>query len=141
MQEALNIAKYILKHSSKGLSNLELQKILYFAELNYIREYEDFLIEDDFEAWQYGPVLRKVYNEYKNYGADSIDRPQEQITLDEKIKKVLDKTMKEYADKSYWDLVDESHKIGGAWFDTFKEYTKCIIPKERIRQEAYEKNK
>lgn len=33
MVSALDLAKYILKRSNKELSNLELQKTLYFTEL------------------------------------------------------------------------------------------------------------
>ena len=74
MYNALYVAKYILQNSTKGLSNLELQKTLYFSEINYIKKYKKHLINDDFEAWQFGPVVRKVYYEYRFYGANSIDK-------------------------------------------------------------------
>ena len=78
MVNALELAKYILKESSKDLSNLELQKTLYFTELDYIKEFGKSLISNDFEAWQYGPVVRDVYCEYRNYGANSIDKPEKE---------------------------------------------------------------
>lgn len=78
MVSALDLAKYILKRSNKELSNLELQKTLYFTELDYIKKFNEHLIEDEFEAWRYGPVSREVYCEYRNYGANSIDKPEQE---------------------------------------------------------------
>ncbi len=43
MVNALELAKYILKHSNKELSNLELQKTLYFTELDYIKKFDKHL--------------------------------------------------------------------------------------------------
>ena len=73
MYNALDVAKYILQNSTKGLSNLELQKTLYFSEINYIKKYKKQLSNDDFQAWQFGLVVRKLYYEYRFYGANSID--------------------------------------------------------------------
>ncbi|GAA9871698.1 hypothetical protein VN0651_09900 [Helicobacter pylori] len=50
MVNTLELAKYILKHSNKELSNLELQKTLYFTELDYIKKFDKHLVSDDFEA-------------------------------------------------------------------------------------------
>ena len=74
MYNELDVAKYNLQNSTEGLSNLEVQKTLYFAEINYIKKHKRHLINDDFEAWQFEPVVRKVYYEYRFYGANSIDK-------------------------------------------------------------------
>lgn len=76
MVDVLVLANYIIKNSKKDLSNLELQKILYFTELAYIKKFDRHLIEDDFEAWQYGPIIKSVYYKYRNYGANSIEKPE-----------------------------------------------------------------
>lgn len=136
MYNALDVAKYILQNSTKGLSNLELQKTLYFSEINYIKKYKKHLINDDFEAWQFGPVVRKVYYEYRFYRANSIDKPQEPILIDNDAKEILDKTIEECNKKSYWKLVEESHKKDGAWEQCFNKDVKKTIPKEKIKQEA-----
>lgn len=136
--KALDLAKYILKTSSVERSNLELQKTLYFVNLAYIKQTGEFLIDEDFEAWRFGPVVRSVYLEYRHYGANSIYRPEEDIKLgfeNDTIKVINDKI--EYcAKKSYWDLVNESHKETGAWYLSYEEDKKNIINKELIKQEA-----
>ena len=131
MVNALELSSYILKNSVKGLSNLELQKIQYFTELAYIKKFNKHLIIDDFEAWQYGPIIRSVYYEYRNYGANSIDKPEDeslsrQLTKEEL--EVIDSTIIECNSKSYWELVEKSN--------SFKGGKKEVINKDLIRKEA-----
>ncbi len=137
MVNALELAQYILKHSNKELSNLELQKTLYFTELDYIKKFDKHLVSDDFEAWRYGPVAREVYYEYRNYGANPIDKPKEE-TLSQNLRKdeleTINHSIEKCNEKSYWDLVKESHKEDGAWHKSFKEDRKEIISKDLIRQ-------
>ncbi len=139
MISALDLAKYILKNSNKDLSNLELQKTLYFTELDYINKFNKHLIEDDFEAWKYGPVAREVYCEYRNYGANSIDRP-EQEDLSSNLNKdeldVINDAITKCNSETYWNLVEKSHKKGGAWEKSFREDKKEVIKKELIKKEA-----
>ncbi|STQ86871.1 DUF4065 domain-containing protein [Helicobacter muridarum] len=139
MIRALELAKYILKKSDKDLSNLELQKTLYFTELDYIKEFDKHLICDDFEAWKYGPVVREVYYEYRNYGANSIDKPEKEIISEKLTKKELDiinQSIDKCNQESYWNLVEKSHREGGAWDKSFKEDKKEIINKKLLKDEA-----
>ncbi|HDZ5007866.1 TPA: DUF4065 domain-containing protein [Campylobacter jejuni] len=139
MVSALDLAKYILKKSNKELSNLELQKTLYFTELDYIKKFNEHLIKDEFEAWKYGPVSREVYCEYRNYGANSIDKPEQEnlsSILDKDELDVIDTAINNCNQETYWDLVERSHKKGGAWEKSFKEDSKEIIKKELIKKEA-----
>ncbi|EAK9869580.1 DUF4065 domain-containing protein [Campylobacter lari] len=138
MVNALDLAKYILYKSDKDLSNLELQKTLYFTELDYIKKFDKHLISDDFEAWKYGPVARDVYCEYRNYGANSIDKPNDeiQLNLDNEELEIIDNSIQKCNKQSYWILVEKSHRKDGAWEQSFKENKKEVINKELIKQEA-----
>ncbi|WP_424526378.1 Panacea domain-containing protein [Spiroplasma endosymbiont of Glossina fuscipes fuscipes] len=44
------------------LSNLEIQKLLYFINGNYYAKFGKKLISDKFEAWKYGPVIPHIYH-------------------------------------------------------------------------------
>lgn len=139
MAKALDVAKFILQESEKGLSNLELQKTLYFAELDYRRKYNEALVSDDFEAWKYGPVSREVYKEYCAYGADSIAKPQNaELNLAEERKQTIRDSISKSGNVPYWQLVEKSHRKGGAWAETYDENTKKVMKKEDIAQEAEE---
>jgi putative zinc finger/helix-turn-helix YgiT family protein len=63
--------KYILSQCD-DITNLALQKSLYYVQGFYFAFHNSFIFEDDCEAWVHGPVYREIYNRYSNYGFDSI---------------------------------------------------------------------
>lgn len=61
------VALYIL-NSKYEITNLSLQKILYYVE-GFSEVFMDKTIFDSpCEAWKYGPVYRKIYDKYKVFG-------------------------------------------------------------------------
>lgn len=72
-QEPLAVANYVIdtihkNHSS--VTNLQLQKILFFLQGYILSTYDDKpLISGKFLKWKYGPVQREVYQAFKNYAA------------------------------------------------------------------------
>lgn len=71
MYDVLDICRYIINCSYKnldGISNLKLQKILYFVQIQFLREYNKLCFIDNIEAWDFGPVIPKAYKEYSIYG-------------------------------------------------------------------------
>ena len=65
------VARYIVRAChDRGLavSNLKLQKLLYYAQGLYLANHDEPLFDDDFEAWVHGPVIRTVYGQYSEYG-------------------------------------------------------------------------
>lgn len=58
---------------TNDLTHLKLQKILYFLHGHYLAETGEPLIDDNFEAWPYGPVVPSLYSELKHYGPRLID--------------------------------------------------------------------
>ena len=60
MVNVMLLAQYILYtciEQGEPISNLQLQKILYFIQGEYLSKIGKPLFEADFEAWQYGPVI------------------------------------------------------------------------------------
>jgi len=56
---------------SMPLTNMTIQKLLYYAHGWHLAASGIALVEDGFEAWPHGPVSRVVYNAFKRAG----DRP------------------------------------------------------------------
>ena len=90
------------------------------------------LIREDFYAWQYGPVIPKVYFEYNGYignpiriryNIDAIDDGDIEI-----IDYVIDR-LKQYRDSV---LVDLSHEDDGPWYR--HRLDRSIIKKEEIEE-------
>lgn len=65
-------AKHLCEASGWTLSNLQLQKMLYLADLNFLGKNGERLIDENFEAWDYGPVLPSLYHACKAFGAKSV---------------------------------------------------------------------
>jgi uncharacterized phage-associated protein len=74
---ASDIAKVILKLSNPEygdtISNLKLQKLLYYQQGFHLATFDTPLFEEDIEAWMYGPVIPCIYNEYKHFGQGAIE--------------------------------------------------------------------
>ena len=51
-----------------NVSNLALQKLLYFAHAKHLIETKAPLVTGYFEAWQFGPVHPSAYNAFKKAG-------------------------------------------------------------------------
>jgi len=138
---ALDIAKYIAKKCTddfNAISNLQLQKILYFVQGGYYRQTGKFLFDEDFQSWQYGPVIETVYSEYSWYGGSKIYEDEEpKVVIDAESKKIVDEILEEKRRIPAFELVNETHKIGGAWDLTFRDGLGrgAIITKERIKDE------
>lgn len=101
-----SIVKYC-KAEKLLISNLQLQKILYFIELNSLKNHDSLVFDDDlFEAWKFGPVLRNVRNEYKR---DQMFASVNE-TLNEKEKELVLSVFERYDSYDAWDLSSLSHE-------------------------------
>lgn len=54
------------------ITNLALQKLLYFAHGIFLVETKEPLVSGYFEAWQYGPVHPSAYKAFKSAGSNPI---------------------------------------------------------------------
>lgn len=59
-------------HSGIAISNLALQKLLYFVHGMFLTEMKQPLLSGYFEAWQYGPVHPSAYKAFKAAGDQPI---------------------------------------------------------------------
>jgi uncharacterized phage-associated protein len=55
---------------------MKLQKLLYYAQGFAMVILGKPLFDEDFEAWDYGPVLRAVYDKFKGYGSGALPKPE-----------------------------------------------------------------
>jgi len=70
----LAVANYFLDlaKSKNGIDPMKLQKLIYFAHGWNLALYHKPLINEDVQAWEYGPVVQSVYHEFKKFGSDRI---------------------------------------------------------------------
>lgn len=69
MTSAKDIARYIISYFSSlkenDLTNLKLQKLLYYVQVEHIRIYGSKAFPERIEVWECGPVVPDVYEIYK----------------------------------------------------------------------------
>jgi len=61
-------------NSNLPVTQMHLQKLLYIAHGWNLAIHNKALVEDPFEAWEYGPVVRKLYDAVRRYGRSSISK-------------------------------------------------------------------
>ena len=120
---ALEVAKYIVHMCDEYgelITHLKLQKILYYAQADYLVKNKGVpLFDDPIEAWQYGPVVQSVYKTYKQFGRNPISILIESINLEEEQKRQIDKTLSYCLCASATELVNSIHSED-PWIDAYK---------------------
>jgi len=89
------------------LSNLKLQKLLYYAQGVYLVVKNKPLFNDKIVAWGHGPVVTSVYHKYKNSMA--IDT-EEDVNIDGDTVQLLEEVYKTFGQYSAWRLRDMTHE-------------------------------
>ena len=108
MARALEVARYLIK--SLPMDNLKLQKLLYYSQATHlVLHNKACLFPEQIEAWDYGPVVPKVYHEYKSHGFDIIPTPNRPFTLPPEEKKSADIVIKTYGNMSGPKLIKQTH--------------------------------
>ncbi len=133
--------KQICNAGEWRISNLKLQKMLYIAHKVYMGRNEgEPLINELFEAWDYGPVLPSLYHKLKMFGSDPI----KDIFWDTKNPKLpfLEEACKHLLPMSGGKLVALTHREGGAWSKNYQPgILGIIIPNEEIFEEYKQSSK
>ena len=114
---ALEVARYIITECSllqKPISNLKLQKMLYFLWVDFYKRTNRSLFLDDICAWQLGPVVPDVYYEFCSYAGMAINVVYG-VGIEQDDQVILDDIIEEYVDVPVNVLVERTHRKGTAW--------------------------
>jgi uncharacterized phage-associated protein len=138
---ALIIAKWFIawaEAEADELSNLKLQKLLYYSQGHYLAEYDIALFSEPIQAWSHGPVVPKVYYEYKDSGSSSIrlqdSDPFEWNDVDPGTADFLSKVWNTYGGYSAGWLRNMTHEEK-PWKDHWRDgEVGNQIPREEIRE-------
>lgn len=117
MNTAVEIANYFLtlvdSESGDSLTNLKLQKLVYYAQGFHLAITGQPLFEDSIEAWEHGPVVPTLYHSFKQHGSEPIPSPEEGIDparYSTETKEILDDVFDVYGQFSAWKLRNMTHQ-------------------------------
>lgn len=116
MTTAQDVAQYFLQQANEGedtgISNLTLQKLLYYAQAFHLAMFDRPFFEDDFYAWTYGPACPEIYHRYKAFGAGPIvvqfNAPTQEFTPEQQA--LLEEVGQVYGQFSARQLRDMAHE-------------------------------
>lgn len=136
--KAVDIADYVVSYciDTFPISNLQLNKILYFIQRDFLQKNPEGLFSEDFEAWKFGPVVPDVYYRYCGFGgAFILGRPQNIIKLNEDEEKRILEIVDSKNKLMPWELVRDTHKKGHAWDLIYRDGDGAhrVIPKYLIK--------
>lgn len=141
MYTANSVSSYVINwcyYHNIDITNLKLQKLLYFLQGNFFRLTGARLIEDDFYAWQLGPVIPHIYEKFAIYSSYSIPRQRLEV-IDKNDEYNIDLILKKYARMNAWQLVEISHNEDPWKYSYYIFGDKAKIPFSSIK-EYYRRN-
>lgn len=133
---ALDIARKILSRvdveHGDTISNLKLQKLLYFVQGFHLAYFGKELFGEELVSWNYGPVVPEVYDVYKKYKNRDINTAGvvDDVELHPEEGSLFDKVYLEYSRYSAVALMQMTHEEGPWKQHNIGE----VIPKDEIRE-------
>ena len=127
------IADYFIASTGGGLTPLQVIKLTYIAHGYSLALLNEALIEEEVEAWKYGPVVPSVYHAAKKYGGRKITEllysgmptsDEEGVKsaiafisgrMSDGQKAVLDGVLAVYGKFTGFELTDRTHIQGSPW--------------------------
>lgn len=119
MSTAAKVAEYIIHEAQKRekpVTNIKLQKLLYFTQGVYLAKYNKLAFEDNIIAWKYGPVVKDIYYKYSLYEAEpiiTVKKYDSKISL--MLTNAIDIVLESFLDVNQTDLIEETIKRGSPW--------------------------
>lgn len=139
MPTSHDVAKYFLSvEGDEGeISNLKLQKLVYYAQGFSLALLDKPLFDEPIEAWMHGPVVASLYHRYSPYRSTSIPAPAQfdATVFSREQRRLLDDVYEVYGQYSAWKLRQLTH-AEAPWKDNYEEgVASKVIPSDEM--EAY----
>ena len=117
-------------------THFKLQKMLYILE---VKSLIHFGKSRNFEAWEYGPFLRSVYNKYSYMAACEIKvRQKTDRELPSDQRNAIINNIDELAGMNLWELAQISMEADTPWAKVYKKGTQVKIPDQLMVSYAKE---
>lgn len=120
-------------------THFKLQKMLYILEVKSLIHSGKSLIDENFEAWEYGPFLRSVYDKYSYMAACEIKvRQKTNRELPSDQRNAIINNIDELAKMNLWELAQISMESNTPWAKVYGKDAQVKIPNQLIVSYAKE---
>lgn len=141
------VASFVCEQSGWTLSNLALQKLIYLAQVEYMKKAPlTRLVDTTFEAWNLGPVSPELYHRVKPFGSDAVHDvfyEARRFRSDDPRRLTLKEVCDRYLGRRPAELVELTHWSHGAWARKYEpnirgiRITDADIYTEYLNRERY----
>ncbi|HIP47669.1 MAG TPA: DUF4065 domain-containing protein [Lutibacter sp.] len=107
------------------ISNLKMQKLVYYAQGIHLAMFDEELFSEEIRAWEHGPVVPELYHKFKSFGRGAIEPNFESFDIDiftQKQKEMLKEVYNTFGQFSAWMLRNMTHEER-PWVETTKNGT------------------
>jgi uncharacterized phage-associated protein len=141
MHSANEVANWFLAWADVNdaeISNLKMQKLLYYAQAHHLGSSGRRLFEDEVQAWAHGPVVPSTYHRFKKYGNGAINSAEEipeSFDWDDFTEEndFLVAVWNTYGSQEAWALRNRTHREA-PWMDAFNTGARnCEITPDAMR--------
>ncbi len=119
-----NVFLALAKAEARPISNLKIQKLLYFANGLYLASTGVPLVNEPFQAWTYGPVLISLYGLLRVFrdGPITIEKLEaiDTVSPDTYAYALIQGVWERLKGYSAWQLVEITHQDGSPWHKAIK---------------------
>ena len=133
VEDIANLLLLCSEESGELMTNMKLQKMLYYQQGFHLAYFDEPLFDNDIEAWMYGPVVSCIYYKYKDAGKNGISGdPNSVFSLEDRRESALfNEVNKVYGRFSAIGLMEMTHSEKPWRSVPTREGS--VIPKESIK--------
>lgn len=132
--KAMDIAKKLIfkaqndePNGGERLTNLKLQKLLYYQQGYHLAAFGTPLFSENIEAWMYGPVVPEVYDIFSGFGSSTLPDVDSDIQLSDQEEILFNQVYDAYREFSAIGLMNRTH-AEKPWIEATPHDRGTIIP-------------
>lgn len=127
----------LAKSEGKALTNMQLQKLVFIAQGYTLAIFEHPIYFHNTHAWQWGPVIPKLYKSLQKYGrnfvTESLDSD-DKLDSDSEEMEIVNAVWEGYGHLSGAQLSNLTHKSNTPWSITWENDPFGVIPESLITE-------
>ena len=139
------VARYLLDRAGErkmALSPMKLIKLVYISHGWMLGLYGRPLIQENVEAWRYGPVIPELYSKVKKFRskpirADEVFDELKDETFDEYESSLMDEVLEIYGRRTAIQLSQLTHSPNSPWDLTYNGHGRSLVISDQLIEDHY----
>ncbi len=131
-RKLIQLAEDQFRFGGEKLTNMKLQKLMYYAQGYHLAAFDERLFDDDIESWMYGPVVPSVYDYYAKYEANPLPSEECGLKMTKAAENLFNYVYNFFRNFSAIGLMNRTH-TESPWLEALPHNRGTKIPSESIK--------